>query len=224
MYHGHPSDYFAELATTRVKEKDTQDECLLFKLAAETRNEIYALVFPVGPKKDGGIELNNHSGEDALTRTCQQIYDESQKMYKRAKRIYPTYTFTINVVDRKEPLVNALALEGFDFLELTSFCVTWRADEHNKGNPLRFTSRFKKRERECHNWNVKVELHDEYWRGKEAARKVVSNYRRLGEKAMYGCFSFASGVSGAVYAGPEKDEQIWQGLWSGCQIRGSFKC
>jgi hypothetical protein len=124
MYHGHPSDYFAELATTRVKEKDTQDECLLFKLAAETRNEIYALVFPVGPKKDGGIELNNHSAEDALTRTCQQIYDESQKMYKRAKRIYPTYTFTINVVDRKEPLVNALALEGFDFLELTSFCVT----------------------------------------------------------------------------------------------------
>jgi hypothetical protein len=208
MYHRHLSD----LAKTRAKEKDAQDECPLFKLAAETRNEIYALVFPVGPKKDGSIELKDHPGEDALTRTCQQIYDESQRMYKRAERIYPTHTFTLNVLDRKEALVSVLAFKSFSFLEMTSFCVTWRADEHNKGKPLRFTMRFKKSEPGYHTWRVQVELHDEYWRGKKAGDRLVKCFRSLGTNAMYRQSSFPRGICGSVYAGPEHDDEIWQGL------------
>ena len=69
------------------KTASTQDDCPLFKLAAETRNQIYELVFAVELGEDGSRELEDTSESNALTRTCQQIYDESQKTYKRAKRI-----------------------------------------------------------------------------------------------------------------------------------------
>jgi hypothetical protein len=147
------------------KTANTQNHCPLFKLAAETRNEIYALVFAVETMEDGSIELDDTPASSTLTRTCQQIYNESRLMHKAAHHDYPTNTFTLNVRDRQHVCVPAL--KNAFFHRLNSVQINWRADEHNKGEPLRFTSHFTWYINEDHSHvNAKllrsrVELHDE---------------------------------------------------------------
>jgi hypothetical protein len=126
------------------KSADAQGDCILFKLAAETRNQIYELVFLIEPKKDGGIKLEKPPAGSALTMTCQQIYNGSHKMYSWATRNYHSNTFTLDVLDRKQGLSVPRMGRAF-FHHMKSFCVTWRADEHNNGKPLRFTSHFHNR-------------------------------------------------------------------------------
>jgi hypothetical protein len=83
---------------------DTQSDCILFKLAAETRNQIYDLVYATETNEDGAVELNEATMSPCkdLILTCQQIYNESRKMYKAAYRSHPT-KFTINIANRESP-------------------------------------------------------------------------------------------------------------------------
>jgi hypothetical protein len=74
---------------------NTQDDCPLFKFAAETRNQIYELVFVVELKEDGSVEFEDTTASNALTRTCQQIYNESRGLHREAYHDYPTHTFTM---------------------------------------------------------------------------------------------------------------------------------
>jgi hypothetical protein len=199
------------MTLSRVKKKDAQDDCLLFKLAPETRNEIYALVFAIKTQDDGSVKIEDMP-DHALTRTCQQIYDESHKMYKSTSRNYPDHTITIDVLDRKEAHASLPYVSADFFEQMTAFRINWRADEHNKGKPLRFTSHFEKSKPGFHIWRVRVELHDEYWLGEEVGKKLVSNYRILGWLAVYGHSHFRIGVAKTVYAGQEQEELIWKGF------------
>jgi hypothetical protein len=122
---------------------NTQDDCPLFKLAAETRNQTYELIFAVEPKEDGSVELDDTTASNALTRTCQQIYNESRKVHELAYHDYPTHTFTIDVpsrqrlldgekldrVQQSEPERTTFipALTDAFFRQMTSFRVTWRS-------------------------------------------------------------------------------------------------
>jgi hypothetical protein len=201
---------------------NTQDDCPLFKLAAETRNEIYAIVFSAKTREDGSMKLEDVLESNALTRTCQQIYAESHKMHQLANRNYPSHNFTPDVPDRQKGLSVPRLSYAF-FQRITSFCVTWRADEHNNGKPLRFTSHchkkthvashFTKKNHVRSRWSVRVELHDEYWRGQEAGDTLARLYARVGKYSMNedrGSW-YASKVSCAIYAGPKEEEWIWTG-------------
>lgn len=98
------------------KPADAQNDCPLFKLAAETRNKIYALVFAVETKEDGSVQLDDSAiGSDALVRTCQQIYSESHRMHQLAYHDYPTHTFTIDLPNQGEerPFIPALNNDFF---------------------------------------------------------------------------------------------------------------
>ena len=178
------------------KTASTQDDCPLFKLAAETRNEIYELVYAIETKEDGSIELDDTTGSNALARTCQQIYYESRGLHKEAYRLYPHYTFTLNVLDRGKHDPFSPALRKEFFRQMISFRVNWRADEHNQGKPLRFTTHFDKtyppREEgklfrfaspddgvDYQRWTIRLELHDEYWRGKEAGDELIRGLRSV---------------------------------------------
>jgi hypothetical protein len=126
-----------------------QNGCPLFKLAAETRNQIYDLVFSFESEKDEegyiNIELSTATApSNALTRTCQQIHNENHKMFKLATWDYPSkYSFTINVPDRHQrPTVPALSQQFFD--DIHAFRITWRADELNNNKPLHLTFYFNK--------------------------------------------------------------------------------
>jgi hypothetical protein len=170
------------------KTVNTQDDCPLFKLAAETRNQIYELVFAFELGEDGSYEIEDTSESNALSRTCQQIYSESRIMHREAYRDYPNHTFTIDLLDGQHPnaAVAAAGMSKRFFQRIKSFRVHWRADEHNKGNPLRFTSHFDKIDPQPHPWRVRVELHDEYWRGKEDGERIASNYAHSARSVMDG--------------------------------------
>ena len=119
---------------------NAQADCPLFKLAAETRNQIYELVFTIETNEDGDVELSKATApSNALPGTCQQIYNEGRAMFESVTYGYPwKYNFTINVPDRHQrPIVPALSQRFFDSLD--PFCVTWRADELNDNNPLHLT-------------------------------------------------------------------------------------
>jgi hypothetical protein len=203
------------MTPSRVKVKDAQSECPLFKLAPETRNEIYALVFAVKTQEDGSVELANFTTDNALTRTCQQIYDESHKMYQSTSRDYPSNTFTFDVLDRMDALASIPHVSMHFFDQMTSFRVNWRADEHNQGKPLHFTTHFKKEGPRCRCWSVRVELHDEFWLGERAVENIVSSFGIIGTQEMCGQLSFASRPSCAFRGGPSiREDLIWQGMSS----------
>jgi hypothetical protein len=193
------------------KPANTQDDCPLFKLAAETRNAIYALVFATETQEDGSVKLDDIPADNALTRTCQQIHLESHKMHKLASHNYPSHTFTLDVPDRKEGL-SVPRLSNTFFQRMTSFRVTWRADERNNGKPLRFTSHFRNWSPDRSSWSVRVKLHDKYWRGKEAGDRLAGTYARVGRIVMNGWCGewFASSVSYALCPGQEEEESIWR--------------
>jgi hypothetical protein len=113
---------------------------------------------------------------------------------------------------------------------MISLRVNWRADEHNQGKPLRFTTHFDKvyprREEgkllrftspydyvDPQRWTFRLELHDEYWRGKEAGDKLLKTFSRtMNDYYVVGSDQpefFAARVTRAVYRGPESEQRIW---------------
>ena len=92
------------------KTADAQGDCILFKLTAETRKQIYDLVYAAETDKDGAVELNEATlppYKDLLL-TCQQVYNESRKVYKAAYRDYPV-KLTIDIANRESlPFIPAL--------------------------------------------------------------------------------------------------------------------
>ena len=213
IHHRNLSGLATTMTPSKVKEKDAQNECPLSKLAAETRNDIYALVFTIERQEDGSVKLEKIPADNALTRTCQQIYDESHKMYELASPDCPSsYTFTIDVLDRKNALASIPDVCVDFFLEMTSFRVNWRADDCNQGKPLRFTSHFRKRKLGSHYWSVDVDMHDEFRFGELAGNRLLSSLGTIGTRAMYGHSSFASRVSRAVYGDPGQEDWIWWGF------------
>jgi hypothetical protein len=209
------------------KDVDTQDACPLFDLAVELRNEIYSLVFAVETKEeDGSIELDKSTAppSKALTMTCQVIRSGTRAIYKAAYQNYPKHTFTITVHDRESrygPFIPKLSNDLF--AHMRSIRVHWRANNHNKGNPLRFTSHFDSPGLD-YGWTTRVELHDEFWRGRDRTSGLVQWYEYLGREAMDRfraarvlqsgellCDSLAIAVSNTVQAGPERELQWWWG-------------
>ena len=150
------------------KAASAHDGCHLFKLDAETRNQIYELVFTIETNEDDSISLNEDTmvPSNALTGTCQQIYNESREMWRAAYHDYPTKrTFSIDVTDRKRPYIPELGREFF--VRMSSFCVIWRADEYNDGNPLLLTASFSRRSDSGSNrgdWETHVDINDKTWR------------------------------------------------------------
>jgi hypothetical protein len=174
---------------TPSKAADAQSDCILFKLAAETRNQIYDLVYATETNDDGAVELNGTTRSPCkdLILTCQQIYNESRKMYEAAYRDYPT-KFTINIANRESPLPFTTTLDNELLRRMEYLSVTWRADEHNKGQPLRFTSTFNLG-KGVRNWcEVELNTNDTYCRGREAADKVCFKYRNRSSAAMGGFY------------------------------------
>jgi hypothetical protein len=208
---------------------NVQDGCCLFKLAAETRNQIYELVFSPTTEKDeeGNIELSKAPAapSNALVGTCQQIYNESHVMFRMASYDYPAiHNFTINLPDRcQRPIVPALSQHFFDRLE--SFSVTWRADEHNSGKPLHLTayiSREKRRYR-FRQWFVQVKIRGKSWEFLPQSNKVrdvgtiIYSHCRWTKRTMLSLYpnmhdlkgespsqSFVPAVYKTAYPGPER--------------------
>jgi hypothetical protein len=206
------------------KTADAQGDCILFKLTAETRKQIYDLVYAAETDKDGAVELNEATlppYKDLLL-TCQQVYNESRKVYKAAYRDYPV-KLTIDIANR-ESLPFIPALDNKLLRRMESLVVTWRADEHNKGKPLRFTSEFN-----FEKWlggvpGVSVDMNDKYWRGPQDADSVCYSYRGLGRTWMNKFYwshlhpssdmedirdGLAHAISVAVYAPKEDEAFIW---------------
>jgi hypothetical protein len=146
---------------------NAQNGCHLFKPAAETRNQIYELLFTIETNEDGSIEINQDTvaPSNALARTCQQIYNESHAMFKLASRDYATkYTFTVGVPNREHCIFIPAFSPNF-LWGMESFRVNWRADEHNGGKPLRLTTHFWRSGgyRKWKGWNVCLQVHDKSW-------------------------------------------------------------
>ena len=180
---------------TFSKEVDAQSDCPLFKLAAETRNQIYELVYATETNEDGAVELSKTTPpppSKALTMTCQQIHREAHTMYKAAYRHYPEHDFTLHVSDRNDrPFIPDFSNHSFS--RINSVRVTWRADEHNQGKPLRLTTHFTQYEKlplwvqrlwPRHIWCVQVEMHDDYCKGKRLARNIIQRFQYTGREAV----------------------------------------
>jgi hypothetical protein len=214
------------------KALNVQDGRYLFKLAAETRNQIYELVFSLESEKDeeGNIELSRPTAapSNALIRTCQQIYNESHAMFRLASYDYPAiHNFTISVPNRRQRLtVPALSQHFFDRLE--SFSVTWRADEHNNGKPLHLTTYFSRKIKRYHftGWDAQVKMHDKYWtplpQSNRNVRRITSRHcfwikQMMGGFYPFKCPSekkspsevFASAVYKVAYPGAGEEGWIW---------------
>lgn len=217
------------------KALNVQDGCCLFKLAAETRNHIYELVFTIDTNEDGNIELNEDTviPSNALIRTCQQIYSESREMCRAAYHDYPTKRpFFIDVTDSKTPFIPKLSREFF--LKMRNFWVLWRADEFNDGSPLPVTTCFMRppdSRSTSGGWAALVDIGDVAWRPQNA-RWTVKRVTRT--SALYAKITmnmaypsrhhlrgkvpssiFADAVSEAVYlpkpyrTGPDVRVNIW---------------
>jgi hypothetical protein len=150
-----------------------QAGCPLFKLAAETRNQIYELVFTIETNEDGHVELSKATApSNALAGTCQQIYNESRAMFESMTYDYPwKYYFTINVPDRHQrPTIPALLVSQKFFDSLDTFRITWRADELSDNNPLHLTSFLNRmngdRDQLCNpsHWDINLEVNVTSWK------------------------------------------------------------
>ena len=161
-----------------------QNDCPLFKLAAKTRNQIYELVFAaVETNDDGAIDLAEAASlpSNALTATCQQIYNESHKVFKLAYRHYPAkHTFTLDMPTYDhEPSSTAFSREFFH--RLHSFRVTWRLykpHEHHDGEPLHLTTHFwrpSKPTNRSRGWTARVDVHvhDSAWSPQSGSSRSI---------------------------------------------------
>jgi hypothetical protein len=146
-------------------------------------------VYATEINEDGAVELNEATMSPCkdLILTCQQIYNESRKMYKAAYRDYPT-KFTIDIANRESPQPFITTLDNKLLRRMESLIVTWRADEHNKGQPLRFTSTCKFGKGFHNGCEVEVDTDDAYWRGRQAADRVCFEYGSRGKTAMEGLY------------------------------------
>jgi hypothetical protein len=166
------------------KPADTQGNCIFFKLAAETRNQIYGLVYATDTNEDEAVELNETTFSPCkdLLLTCQEVHNESRKMYQAAYRNYPI-KFTIDIASRRSlPFIPAL--DNRLWRRMKEPVVTWRAGERNKREPLRFTATFnfgKEFQGGCKAW---VDTKDTYWRGKRHIDNICLDYRKNGERVM----------------------------------------
>jgi hypothetical protein len=80
-----------------------------------------------------------------------------------------------------------------------------------EGKLLRFTSPYDYVDPQ--RWTFRLELHDEYWRGKEAGDKLLKTFSRtMNDYYVVGSDQpefFAARVTRAVYRGPESEQRIW---------------
>jgi hypothetical protein len=118
----------------------------------------------------------------------------------------------IDVPNRKQPVPVPTVSKKF-FRRIKSFRVNWNANEHNKGNLLRFTSHFDKVNPQPYPWRVRVELHDEFWCGKRASDRLMGMYTQAGSEAMEGYRGrwSASLVARLVHwpYGPKDEPYVW---------------
>jgi hypothetical protein len=145
-----------------TKEADAQDACPLFKkLAPETRNQIYSLVFAAETdKEDGGsIELNRSTAPPSknIIMTCQLIRHEAHAMYKAAYRRYPEHLFTLDIpFCRRYGFVKSLSNEIFS--RINTIRMIFQAREYAK-DINRCTVYFARVD-EPQLWDIRVERHD----------------------------------------------------------------
>lgn len=167
------------------KEADPQSDCPLFKLAAETRNQIYELVYATKTSEDGAVELHKTTApppSKAPTMACKQTYNKAHAMYKAAYRRYPQHDFTLHVSDRRQrPFIPTFSNKLFS--RINTVRVTWRADEYNKGKPLRLTTHFTGVEGP-QRWRIRVEMHDDYCKGEKTALGVVRDLEFMRSRAV----------------------------------------
>jgi hypothetical protein len=212
---------------------NAQADSPLFKLAAETRNQIYELLFTIETNEYGDVELSKATApSNALAGTCQKIYNESNAMFELAACDYPTkYNFVITVRSRE----NRVPISNFSskfFYDINAFRVNWRADEHNGhngGKPLHLTTYFRRYgdiRYKGHDLHVHVEVHDRFWTPRPGSGRRVfgvvrssSFYAKTMMDMLYpfGCPSggkspseaFASAVYKVAYPGPGEESVIW---------------
>jgi hypothetical protein len=207
---------------------NAQHGCLLFKLAAETRNQIYELVFTIETNDDGDVELSKATApSNALTGTCQQVHNESHAMFRQMAHDYPTrHNFVVSVPSREHRISMSTFSSNF-FHRLDAFRVKWRADEHNGhngGNPLHLTTHFW-RQGDPRYTSVYVEIHDKWWtlrpESARTAHQVVRSSGFYARPMMEDCYplgyplggkspseAFADAVYKVAYPGPGEESVI----------------
>jgi hypothetical protein len=161
------------------------------KLPAELLDQIYLLVFTVETSEYGSIELNRATRPPckALTMTCQKVRNETRAMHRAAHQSFSDHTFTVDMSHRY--ITPDVPRElGTDLLtRMHLFRITWNADEHNKGAPLRFTTHIDRHAPDI-KLSAQVELHDgdRYWRGWWMEANAIREYREHAIHAMR-CFA-----------------------------------
>jgi hypothetical protein len=153
-----------------TQEASAQDACPLFKLAPETRNQIYSLVFAAETKQedDESIELvrSTASPSKGIIMTCQLIRHEAQAMYKAVYRAYPEHVFTLDIPCRwTGTFIPSLNNDIFSRIKIIR--ATFQAGER-AGVMNRFTAHFT-RVNGPRLWDIQVEMHDQ---GGRTARTV----------------------------------------------------
>jgi len=151
------------------KNMNAQNDCPLFQLAAETRNQIYELVSAdVETDADSHVDLGKATvlPSVALTVTCQQIYNESHAMFKVDPDYPARYTFTLELPDHDHQL-SIPALSSQSFFRMETFCVTSGADKSDNvnKNPRRYVVNF---------WRTNTPMWGfKYWEDRVAKPGVV---------------------------------------------------
>jgi hypothetical protein len=205
-----------------TKEASAQDACPLFKLAPETRNQIYSLVFAAETNKedDESIELNESTAPPSkdIILTCQLIRHEAEAMYKATYRRYPEHVFTLNVPFRRV-VTFVPSLSNDIFSRINVIRATFQAGEHT-GVVSRFTAHFT-RINEPRLWDIRVEMHD---LGSWTARTVQCINRYMEVRAFKGqmaeqyevrstdemlSYAFSRCAFFELYAGPD-EESVWR--------------
>jgi hypothetical protein len=207
-----------------TKAADAQDACPLFKkLAPETRNQIYSLVFAAETSKedDGSIELNESTAPPSknIIMTCQWVHYEAQAMYKAAYRKYPEHVFTLDIPFRRKPTFIP-SLSNDIFSRINTIRASFQAGQH-AGDMHRLTTRFTRIDKPRRLWDIRVEMHD---MGGRTARivKCIINYLesmpRIGQReAQYGAgdpdemlsYAFSRCAFFALYGG-RHESGLWQ--------------
>lgn len=150
-----------------------QNDSPLFRLAAETRNQIYELVYASATNEDGSIELNEATAppSKALTLTCRQINYEAHEMYKAFYRNYPKHDFTLTVPNQiRRPYVPKISNDIFSRIDAIrvdwtipstfSIRTTLAQDGIDRDMaPLRFIAYFTRVDKP-ERWTVQVEMPD----------------------------------------------------------------
>jgi len=186
-----------------TQEASAQDACPLFKLAPETRNQIYTLVFAAETNQEDNesIELirSTATPSKGIIMTCQLIRHEAQAMYKAVYRAYPEHVFTLDIPCRwKYTFVPSLSNDIFS--RINTIRATFKAGEH-VGVMNRFTAHFT-RVSGPRLWNIKVEMHD---RGGRTARTVQHINRYFEAMALKGQMAAQQYEAAGC---PESDEML----------------